>query len=147
MDDSLFNLRCLQAHIKTQVRLIRGLLFVDNTALVAHTEQTLQCITFCFADASRLFGLDVSFRKTENNAYHPTSPLAMSTQLFAYLGCIISSDATIDIEIDNRHSKANGSFGRLYNCVWSNQCLKNKTGLRSAGLWFMPPSSTGTRQD
>ena len=34
---SLFNLRCLQAHTKTQKR-IQDLLFVDDAALVAHIE-------------------------------------------------------------------------------------------------------------
>ena len=36
-DGSLFNLRRLQAHMKTKEKLIRELLFADNAALVAHT--------------------------------------------------------------------------------------------------------------
>ena len=48
MDGSLFNLRHHQAHSKTQERLIRQLLFVDDPALVAHTEQALLLITSCF---------------------------------------------------------------------------------------------------
>ena len=62
MDGSLYNLRRLQGHTKMQERLIRDLLFVDDAALVAHT--ALQCITFCFADASQVFGLEVGLSKT-----------------------------------------------------------------------------------
>lgn len=139
LDGSLFNLRRLQAHTKTQERLIRDLLFADDAALVAHTEQALQRITSCFADTSRLFGLEVSLKKTE--VLHQPAPQEehrpphitigdtelKSTQQFTYLGCIISSDAKIDREIDNRLSKANSSFGRLYKRVWNNKNLKNKT--------------------
>ncbi|XP_067051128.1 uncharacterized protein [Acropora muricata] len=53
-----------------------------------------------------------------------------STQQFTYLGCTISSDAKIDKEIDNRLAKANSSFGRLYQRVWNNKCLKCKTKIR-----------------
>ena len=65
LDGSLFNLWRLQAHTKTQDRLIQNLLFADDASLVAHTEQALQRVTSCFADTSRLFGLDVSLKKTE----------------------------------------------------------------------------------
>ena len=62
MDGSLLDLQVLT---KTQDRLITGHLLVNDAALIAHTEQALRSITSCFADASRLFGLDVSLRKTE----------------------------------------------------------------------------------
>ena len=61
---SLFNLRRLLVHTKTQERLIQNLLFADDAALVANTERALQRMTSCFADASRLFGLEVSLNKT-----------------------------------------------------------------------------------
>ena len=41
LDGSLFNLRRLQAHTRTNERLIRDLLFAEDAALVAHTEQAL----------------------------------------------------------------------------------------------------------
>ncbi|XP_076061594.1 uncharacterized protein LOC143037342 [Oratosquilla oratoria] len=142
LDGSLFNLRRLQAHTKTQERLIQDLLFADDAALVAHTERALQHITSCFADASRLFGLEVSLKKTE--VLHQPAPQInyqqphitigdtelKSTQHFTYLGCTISSDARIDKEIDNRLSKANSSFGKLYKRVWNNKNLKSKTKIR-----------------
>ena len=65
LDGSLFNLRRLQAHTKTQERLVQDLLFADDAALVAHSGRALQCITSCFADASRMFALEASLKKTE----------------------------------------------------------------------------------
>ena len=43
-DGSLFNLQCLLAHSKTIEDLITELLFPDNCALLAHTEEALQHI-------------------------------------------------------------------------------------------------------
>ena len=111
LNGSLFNLRRIQAH--TQETLIQNLLFADDAALVAHTERALQRMTSCFADVSRLFGLEVSLKKTE--VLHQPTPHKenrtphisigdtelKSTQQFTYLGCTISSDAKIDKEIDN----------------------------------------------
>ncbi|XP_076045742.1 uncharacterized protein LOC143027984 [Oratosquilla oratoria] len=142
LDGSLFNLRHLQAHTKTQARLIQDLLFADDTVLVALTERAMQNITSCFADASRLFGLEVSLKKTE--VLHQPAPQIVyhqahitirnmelkSTRQFTYLGCTISSDARINKEIDNRLFKTNNSFGRLYKRVWNNKNLKSKTKIR-----------------
>ncbi|XP_076065288.1 uncharacterized protein LOC143039298 [Oratosquilla oratoria] len=139
LDGSLFNLRRLQAHIETLERLIQDLLFADNAALDAHTERALQRITSCFADASRLFGLGVSLKKTkvlhqpapQINYHQPHITIGdtelKSTQQFTYLGSTISSDARIEKKIDNRLSKANSSFERLYKRVWNNKNLRSKT--------------------
>ena len=64
LDGSLVNLRHLQAHSKNQESQIKYLLFANYAALVAHAEQVLKRITFCLADASHVFGLVVSFKKT-----------------------------------------------------------------------------------
>ena len=141
-DGDLFNLRRLQSHTKTSEKLVRELLFADDAALVAHTERALQRLTSCFAAASELFGLVVSLKKTEvlhqpspHEPPHPPSISINTTQLnnveqFCYLGSIISSDARIDKEIDNRLAKANSAFGRLYKRVWSNNNLKPNTKAR-----------------
>ncbi|GFS08107.1 hypothetical protein ElyMa_001266300, partial [Elysia marginata] len=142
LDGSLFSLRRLQAHTKTQERLIRDLLFADDAALVAHTEQALQRITSCFAETSSLFGLEVSLKKTE--VLHQPAPYDLyiqprisinntglkATQQFTYLGSIISYDAKIDKETDNRLSKASSSFGRLYKRVWKDKNLRATTKTR-----------------
>ena len=141
-DGSLFNLRRLQAHTKTTQRLIRELLFADDAALVTHTERALQRLTSCFAAACELFGLVVSIKKTE--VLHQPAPqsssqppsitingtLLKTVQQFCYLGSIISTDARIDKEVDNRLAKANSAFGRLRRRVWNNNNLKTHTKVR-----------------
>ncbi|CAH1249728.1 Hypp8672 [Branchiostoma lanceolatum] len=138
-DGSLFNLRRLQAHTKTLEQLIRELLFADDAALVAHTEPAMQRVTSCFAEAAKLFGLEVSLKKTEvlhqpapQEAYRTPYITIGETELkavqqFTYLGSTISSDARIDKEVDNRLAKANSAFGRLYRRVWSSKHLKKGT--------------------
>jgi len=41
----LFNLRCLQAHLKTKEKQVRKLLFTDDAVFVAHTDSDMQRIT------------------------------------------------------------------------------------------------------
>ncbi|KAL0167122.1 hypothetical protein M9458_038966, partial [Cirrhinus mrigala] len=139
LDGSLFNLRRLQAHTKTLDQLIRELLFADDAALLAHTERALQRITSCFTDAAQLFGLEVSLKKTvvlhqpasKEDHHSPHITIGeielKSVHQFTYLGCIITSDAKIDKELDNRLAKANSAFGRLYKRVWYNKQLKQST--------------------
>ncbi len=139
LDGSGFNLRRLQAHTKTMELLIRELLFADDADLLAHTEAAMQRITSCFAKSAQIFGLEVSLKKTEvlhqpapQKEYHPPSISIEQTELkvvhhFSYLGCVISSDANIDKEVDNRLAKANSAFSRLYGRVWNNNNLKKDT--------------------
>ena len=75
---------------------------------------------------------EVLHQPAPQEEYHPPHVSIDESELntvhkFAYLGCIISSDAKIDKEIDNRLAKANSAFGRLYKHVWGNKHLKNST--------------------
>ena len=138
-DGSLYNLRRLQAHTKTKEKLIRELLFADDAALVAHTESAMHRITCCFTETAQLFGLEASLKKTEvvhqpapQEEYHQYSLSIELSELiavyqFSYLGCVITSDAKIDKEVDNRPAKANSAYGRLYKRVWNNKNLKKDT--------------------
>ena len=45
--------------------LITELLFADDCALLAHTEEVLQHIVNRFCDAAKNFGLTISLKKTE----------------------------------------------------------------------------------
>lgn len=66
---------------KTKVRmvLIREMLFADDAALTAHTEEALQQLITRFAEAYNDFGLTISLKKTnimgQDGSLH-TSPLA-----------------------------------------------------------------------
>jgi len=99
----------------------------------------MQRITSCFAEAAQLFRLDVSLKKTEvvqqpapQEEYHPHSLSTEQSELkavhqFSYSGCVITSDAKIDKEVDNMLAKANGAFDRLYKLVWNSTNLKKDT--------------------
>ena len=64
-DSSLFNLRRLLARTKTIEELITELLFADDCALLAHTDEASQHIVNRFPDAAKNFGLTISLKKTE----------------------------------------------------------------------------------
>ena len=140
LDSSLFNLRRLQAHnTKTLEQLFRDFLFADDAAHFAHTESALQHLISRFAEASQLFGLEVSLKKTEF-LYQPAprekyclphitigETVLKTVHQFTYLECTITSDTKIDKEMDNRLTKSNSAFGRLSNRVWKNKHLKKGT--------------------
>ena len=63
-DGSLFNLRRLLARTKTIEELITELLFADDCALLANTEEALQHIVNCISDAAKNFGLTISLKET-----------------------------------------------------------------------------------
>ena len=63
-DGSLFNLRRLLARTKTNEELITELLFADDCALFAHTEEALQHIVNRFSDAAKNLDLTISLKKT-----------------------------------------------------------------------------------
>ena len=70
-DGSLFNLRRLLPRTKTTEELIAELLFADDCALLAHTEEALQHAANRFSDAAKNFGLTISLKKTEGLYQHP----------------------------------------------------------------------------
>ena len=88
-------------------------------------EEALQDIVNCFSDAAKNFGLITSLKKTEvlyqpspREAYGPHHICIDGTNLnavehFTYLGSVISNDATVSKDLDNRLSKASSSFARL----------------------------------
>ena len=64
-DGSLFNLRRLLARTKTIEELITEMLFADDCAFLAPTEEEVQPIVNRFSDAAKNFGLTISPKKTE----------------------------------------------------------------------------------
>ena len=73
------NLRRLLARTKTIEELITDLLFADDCALLAHTEEALQHIVDRFSDAAKNFGLAISLKKTEV-LYQPSPRQSSSHQ-------------------------------------------------------------------
>ena len=118
---------------------IRELLFADDCALAAESEEALQRLCDCFSSAARRFGLTISIKKTEvlhqparGNAYTPPAIFIEGTQLkavelFKYLGSLVSSNATHDAEINARIAKATSAFGRLTKRLWNNRNIRVDT--------------------
>ena len=84
-------------------------------------EESLQHIFNSFCDAAKNFGLIISLKKTEvlhqpppRVAYSPHISLdgtnLNAVEHFTYLGIVISNDATVSKDLDNRLSKASSSF-------------------------------------
>ena len=118
---------------------IRELLFADDCALAAHSEEALQRLCDCFASAARRFGLIISIKKTEvlyqparGNAYVPPvifieGKQLKAVELFKYLGSTVSNDASADAEITARIAKATSAFGRLTKRLWQNRNIRVDT--------------------
>ena len=141
-DGSVFNLRRLLSRTKTLEQLILDLLFADDCALLAHTEEALQTVVNRFAKADKAFGLTISLKKTEvlfqkppREAYTPPLITIDGYQLnavehFTYLGSVIANDATTTKDADNRIAKASSSFGLLQKRVWQNHSLRLSTKIQ-----------------
>jgi hypothetical protein len=118
---------------------IRELLFADDCALAADTEEGLQRLCNCFSTAARRFGLTISIRKTEvlyqparGNAYvlpkiFIEGQQLKAVELFKYLGSIVSRDASHDAEITARIARATAAFGRLTKRLWKNRNIRVDT--------------------
>ena len=127
------------AESRVTVSIIRELLFADDCALAADSEEGLQRLCDCFAAASRRFGLTISIKKTEvlyqparGNAYTPPAIFIEGKQLkavelFKYLGSIVTSDNSADAEITARIAKATAAFGRLTKRLWNNRNIRVDT--------------------
>ena len=53
-----------------------------------------------------------------------------AVEYFTYMGSVISSDATVSKDLDNRSSKANSSLGRLSKRVWQSHSLRLTTKIQ-----------------
>ena len=69
---SVFNLRRLLARTRTLEKLILELLFADDSALLAHTEEVLQMVVNHFADAAQAFCLTIIQKKDRGHV--PKTP-------------------------------------------------------------------------
>ena len=117
-DGGLFNLQRLRAVTKAKETTMRHLLFADDCALVAGTEQQMQREMDRFSQACDLFGLTVNTKKTEV-MYQPAprkpyqdphitvkGEKLNAAQNFTYLGSTLSRAVNVDAEVSNRIAKA-----------------------------------------
>ena len=141
-DGKLFNLSRLRANTKVRRELVKELMFADDCAIAAHTEQDIQDLTDSFDSATSRYGLAISIKKTEvlyqpppraehaNPSIHIRGQQLKSVQSFRYLGSTLSSSATIDDEITHRISQANASYGRLRSRVFNDHDIRLETKIR-----------------
>ena len=113
-------------------------------------EEALQHIVNDFSDAATHFSLTISLKKTEVLYQSPpceaNSPAHINidgtnlnaVEHFTYLGSVISSDATVSKNLDNRLSKASNSFGRLSRKVWQSHSLRLSTKSQIYGAIVVP---------
>ena len=137
-DGKLFNLARLRTKTKVRTVLIREMLFVDDAALSSHTEEALQGLMDRFSQACKEFGLTIRITKTNVMGQDIPSPPAISidnevlevTCHFTYLGSTITSNLSLDAEIDKRIAKAAAVMAQLSKRVWGNNQLTLNTKLK-----------------
>ncbi len=108
--------------------LIREMLFADDAALTAHTEEALQRLISSFARAFDEFGLTISLKKSNIMGQGVSSTPWISighhtletVENFTYLGSTISSNLSLDNELNTRIGKASIEMARLTKRVWNN---------------------------
>ena len=84
------------------------------------------------------------YQPTPRVAYIPPHISIDGTSLkavehFTYMGSVISNDATVSKDLDNRLSKANSSFGRLSKRVWQSHSLRLSTKIQVYRAVVVPP--------
>ena len=137
-DGKLYNIARLRAKTKVKKVLIREMLFADDAALTSHTEDGLQQLVTCFSHACKEFGLTVSLKKTNVMAQGTETPPNIVidghtlevVENYTYLGSIISSSQSIDLEINSRIARAATVMAQLKQRVWDNSSLTERTRLR-----------------
>ncbi len=137
-DSKLFNLARLRAKTKVRRVLIREMLFTDDAALTAHTEDALQRLISSFARACDEFGLTISLKKSNVMGQDVSSIPCISIGHhtletvgdFIYLGSTISSNLSLDNELNTRIGKASRAMARLTKRVWNNSMLTTNTKMK-----------------
>ena len=137
-DGNLFNLARLRAKTKVRRVLIREMLFADDAALTAHTEEALQRLITRFAEACNDFGLTISLKKTNimGQGVSVTPHITIGEHAlevvdnFTYLGSCISSNLSLDSELNVRIGKAATAMARLAKRVWDNSLLTINTKMK-----------------
>ena len=141
-DGKLFNLRRLQAKSKVQTEVLDELLFADDMAKGAPTEENLQKGVDQVSDSCDSYDLTISIKKIEV-VYQPSpgKPYKGPTitvkgqrlhvvDKFTYLGSTLSRVVQIDEEVNARIVKASAAFGRLRGSIWDRSGIRLYTKLK-----------------
>ena len=117
----------------------KELLYADDSAFVAHSENELQEMLTDFNAAANSPGLSINVRKTEVMLQHaPNIPIPdpvvllnneplKVVQNFTYLGSTISNDNSLEKEVEKRICSAATAFGKLQTKVWKRPGIRLST--------------------
>lgn len=145
LDGSLFNLQRLKSKTKVRTTYIFDLQYADDAAYPAPTQPALQRNINATNDVYQAGGMLVNADKTEVLLYHfdpprhnpyilPTFTVEeeelKDTDVFKYLGSILSSTCELEPEIQNHIRLATASFGKLKDRVYTNRNLTVKTKVK-----------------
>jgi len=151
LDGDVFDLNRLKAHTKVKKITLTEMLFADDAALCANSEEELQIIVTTFYETFKEFGLQLAIKKTEvmmqkatsNEPRHdPTiyvegQPLKV-VQKFKYLGVHLSNNGAMTEEIPVRIQKGAASFSKLYQRIWKKRHLTLKTKIQTYKCMVLP---------
>jgi len=115
----LVNIAHFKAKTKTSQKIVREMLFADDSALVAHDAQDIQRLVDRFSLAAKQFSLKINIKKAEclyqpvKNQHAVYNEALVQTKNFIYRGSTISDDARLDGELIFRMGKASAAYGKL----------------------------------
>ena len=129
VDANLFRLSHHRARTKVTILLLREMLFADDAAIASHTEEGLQRLIVNLSRACKEFRVTISIKKTELMCQMtPNEPgitingkTRSNVHLFKYLGSTITSNASLDDELDTCIAKAAAVMAKLSKRVWNNK--------------------------
>ncbi|TWW71520.1 putative RNA-directed DNA polymerase from transposon X-element [Takifugu flavidus] len=120
-DGNLFTLARLKAKTKVRPLVIRDMLFADDAAVVAHSQEHLQTLMDNFSHACQDFSLVISLNKTKTMGQGTENPPSITINnytleainTFTYLGSTITDNLSLDVELSRRIGKAASTFRKL----------------------------------
>ena len=107
------------------------MLFSDDAALAAHTEEELQHLMDRLSFTCREFCLIISLQKTKILSHGSSTKPSIKidnyelgvVEKFPYLGSIIYESLSLDSKINKRIGRAAGTLSKLIDQVWANSTL------------------------
>ena len=142
LDGNLFNLRRLKAHTKTTVTTIHDMQYADDAGYPSNRPRPAQHKLNVVSDAYSDGGLAVNTDKTvsmaqentpddvNNHQFTVNDTVIKEVPFEKYLGTILSSDCSLDLEIQNRMRLASASIGKLDDRVFQNNDLSIATKIK-----------------
>ena len=141
----LFNVAHFKAKTKTSQKIVREMLFADDSAMVAHDAESMQRLVDRFSSAADQFSLKINIKKTEC-LFQPVKNISITqtptvdiivhdeallqTKSFVYLGSTITDNARFDSEFTFQMGKSSAAYGKLRERLWDNHHVSLRVKLK-----------------